>query len=639
MIPVEIEDSDIVEIAGFMGRDFDAPECRQILKARETLDVQAAPGSGKTTLLVAKLALLGARWPHARQGICVLSHTNVARMEVETRLHHHPAGRALLGYPHFIGTIQTFAHQYLALPYLRGLGIAPRSVDDARFTAAAKRLVKLKTFWRVRNHLERHPNTADLTLASLTLSGPSLDLVCDGSLPGAQTDTFKNFEDLKTQLAADGVFRFKDMFAIAQRALRDVPQLAEAVSTRFPVVFFDEMQDTDALQEAFAQAAFGNRSTVQRFGDCNQGIFDESDRAHTPSRFPGADAIDLSHSRRFGPRIAAAASTLTVVRSQEIVGNPERAEKQHAIFLFDQACVDRVLPAFGAHILAEFPAPLPAGFVAKAVAFRKAGEGKSWPRHLGDYWPDFDASQTSRSSGMNTLIGYVRRARAVLSEDRALHAAASIIWEGLVSFLHSHGCELSTGEPIGKKSVLRALDEAAPDASILLLAAVHDCCLGPTLTEASWKTIVQSFVTSLRSLASTVAVTDDFLIWNSHPPMVGNVEVRRRNIFEHLAGARSVQVDLNTIAGVKGETHDATLVLTTSKSKVFDLREALGPLSGTATARTVTTIPPQLMNLFVGITRPKSLLCLAVVADHITEAQKSALIANGWLIQDLRPLG
>jgi DNA helicase II / ATP-dependent DNA helicase PcrA len=638
MIPVEIEDADIDEIASFMGRDFDAADCRRILKARNSLDVQAAPGSGKTTLLVAKLALLGARWPYTRQGVCVLSHTNVARVEVETRLHHHPAGRALLGYPHFIGTIQTFAHQYLALPYLRGLGISPRSIDDARFTAAAKRLAKLKTFWRVRNHLERHPNTADLTLASLTLSGPDLDLACDGTLPGPQTDTFKDFEQLKTQLASDGVYRFKDMFAIAQRALREVPHLAEAVSTRFPVVFFDEMQDTDALQEAFAQLAFGDRSIIQRFGDCNQGIFDGSDRAQTSSSFPLADAIDLSHSRRFGPRIAAAASTLTVVRIQKIVGNNDRAEKRHAIFLFDQSCVDQVLPAFGDHVLAEFPAPLASPLVVKAVALRKTGEGASWPRHLGDYWPDFDATQTSRLNGLNNLIGYVRRARVVLAEDGALHAAAPIIWEGVTALLHNHNCELPTGESIGKRSVLRALDEAAPDASAGLLAALRDCCLGPPLAEANWKAIVQHLVTSLKPLVSTASTADDFLCWDAEVPAVDEKQVDRRNTYEHLADGRSVAIDLNTIAGVKGETHDATLVLTSSKSKLYDLKEALGPLSGTSVARTAKSIPPQLRNLFVGITRPKSLLCLAVVAEHITEAQKSALIGNGWLVQDLRGL-
>ena len=48
--------------------------------------VQACPGSGKTTTLVAKLAILADRIPNDGRGICVLSHTNVAREEIEKKL-------------------------------------------------------------------------------------------------------------------------------------------------------------------------------------------------------------------------------------------------------------------------------------------------------------------------------------------------------------------------------------------------------------------------------------------------------------------------------------------------------------------------------------------------------------------------
>ena len=52
----------------------------------DSLDVEACPGSGKTTLLVAKLAILANRWQPKQQGICVISHTNAARLEIGERL-------------------------------------------------------------------------------------------------------------------------------------------------------------------------------------------------------------------------------------------------------------------------------------------------------------------------------------------------------------------------------------------------------------------------------------------------------------------------------------------------------------------------------------------------------------------------
>ena len=64
--------------------DFDDEDQRNVLTSSTSCDVQAAPGNGKTTLIVAKLALLSLTWASRTQGVCVISHTNVARDEVET---------------------------------------------------------------------------------------------------------------------------------------------------------------------------------------------------------------------------------------------------------------------------------------------------------------------------------------------------------------------------------------------------------------------------------------------------------------------------------------------------------------------------------------------------------------------------
>lgn len=65
-------------------------ERRVILRNMSRVDVRACPGSGKTTLLVAKLAILTAKWKARSRGICVLSHTNVARAEIQSRFGQFP---------------------------------------------------------------------------------------------------------------------------------------------------------------------------------------------------------------------------------------------------------------------------------------------------------------------------------------------------------------------------------------------------------------------------------------------------------------------------------------------------------------------------------------------------------------------
>ena len=135
-VPV-ITDSDIewvcdvlgLPLTAFSGADGRDPRLL-IIRSMNTLDIEACPGSGKTTLLVAKLAILARKWAESRRGICVLSHTNVARQEIETHLGNTAAGQSLLSYPHFIGTIHGFVNEFLALPWLRSLGYLIEMIDD-----------------------------------------------------------------------------------------------------------------------------------------------------------------------------------------------------------------------------------------------------------------------------------------------------------------------------------------------------------------------------------------------------------------------------------------------------------------------------------------------------------------------------
>ena len=61
-------------------------------------------------------------------GVCVLSHTNVAIDEIKLRLPED--ANKLLGYPNFVGTIQTFIDRFIVLPYIRTITSEPLQVVD-----------------------------------------------------------------------------------------------------------------------------------------------------------------------------------------------------------------------------------------------------------------------------------------------------------------------------------------------------------------------------------------------------------------------------------------------------------------------------------------------------------------------------
>ncbi|MFD2831425.1 UvrD-helicase domain-containing protein [Corticicoccus populi] len=105
-------------------------ERRDIIKCLEKKDIRACPGSGKTTTLLAKLAIISKKLPlENNDGICVLTHTNVAINEIKTKLGIN--GLKLFSHPNNCSTIQSFVNKYLAIPaYINILGKRPNRIDD-----------------------------------------------------------------------------------------------------------------------------------------------------------------------------------------------------------------------------------------------------------------------------------------------------------------------------------------------------------------------------------------------------------------------------------------------------------------------------------------------------------------------------
>ena len=115
---IDITESDIEYAKKILlaeGQNFD-DERRAFIKNLEVIDLQAVPGSGKTTALLAKLLILERKLPFAdNSGILVLSHTNTAIDEIKHKIKLYCP--KLFRYPNFIGTIQSFVDEFLAIPY------------------------------------------------------------------------------------------------------------------------------------------------------------------------------------------------------------------------------------------------------------------------------------------------------------------------------------------------------------------------------------------------------------------------------------------------------------------------------------------------------------------------------------------
>jgi hypothetical protein len=105
--------------------------------------------------------------------------------------------------------------------------------------------------------------------------------------------------------------------------------------------------------------------------------------------------------------------------------------------------------------------------------------------------------------------------------------------------------------------------------------------------------------------------------------------------------ADEVTVKLGSIHSVKGRTVDAILVLETEvfrhPKSAMDLETVLPHAFGVA-ERDFSAEDVQLSaatNVFVGVTRPRELLALALRREVASDAMRAAALRQGWLIRDL----
>lgn len=239
MLPIiEITDEDINYAESILlpiGKVFD-DERREFIRNLSTIDLQAVPGSGKTTALLAKLLILETKIPlHNGSGVLVLSHTNAAIDEVKERIQRYCP--KLFRYPNFIGTIQSFVNEFLAIPYyVLKIGKKPTRIDqDIYFD----QIDFLLSFGAKKALTSRLGNNFQNVLSDLFI-GQNKKLIhfyTDNEIQipklGNHTATYKELFNIKNNLLKNGILSFNDCYALAKRYIQNYPFIKKIISKRF----------------------------------------------------------------------------------------------------------------------------------------------------------------------------------------------------------------------------------------------------------------------------------------------------------------------------------------------------------------------------------------------------------------------
>ena len=644
-----IDDSDVawacdalgLPIGAFGEAGDDDSRCR-IMRSMKTLDVEACPGSGKTTLLVAKLAILSRKWRSQRHGLCVLSHTNVARREIETRLGNTTAGQRLLAYPHFVGTIHRFVNEFLALPWLRSLGYHIDRIDDE--VCLRRRWTKLPRHIRIgleRNrHSEQNLRFRDTSFALQSLRWGRGTLRAD-------TETYRTIRDACIATVQEGYLCHDETFIWAHDALDHVPSIVDSIRKRFRLLFVDEVQDNNALQDELLYRVFlegDHPVTRQRFGDSNQSIYQYvgQSRSDFVDGFPAsAIRVDMPSSYRFGQSIADLVEPLAV-DPQSVRGMRRNShDGLHSVFLFGDDTIGDVLRCYAGYLATIFSeSELRDGLFTAIGAVHRSEEDDKSPRSVRHYWRPYDHNINNSERIPNNFVGCVGLGNQVARLSGEVYSMVEVVAEGLLRVSRVLRPEMKTiAKGSRHRRVLELLgdDHRSRQAYMLLVRrlCVDRIALTKECWECSWKPVVTQIVDAIGGPIDNRSAGQRFLAWQETVAdtrqCVGSG--RSDNIYRHVVDGIEVRVRVGSIHAAKGETHTSTLVLDTfyRTHHLKSLKTWLGgqKIGGADVARSMQS---RLRLHYVAMSRPSRLLCIAVREDALSQADVESLERRGWRV-------
>lgn len=669
-----VSDADIEYAEGVLLRDGESfdEERRIFIRNLGTLDLQAVPGSGKTTALLAKLLILDRYLPFKDgSGILVISHTNAAIDEIKGRIGSHCT--SLFRYPNFIGTIQSFVDQFLAVPfYADKYKKLPLRIDDDIYNQRfSKPPFKIKDFTQQENsNARRYLMATPKTLRWSLIGGKTLltDGYCgtliDFKKPKGNTKP-ENYTDwspeeknrvrlwiskFKVQILNAGCLCYDDAYLFASASLLRNPPLRQLLQKRFSHVFVDEMQDMEKHQHDLLEDVFfdGGRSVAafQRIGDKNQSIFDGKDARGLAFWIDRGTVLELNGSYRLSPALAAIVSCFAV-SPLKIEGRGRNDDgtdisiKPHLI-VYSDSTQDQVISRYAAVVQTlldngTIPASLHNKYKAIAWATQK-GAGKV---RLCDYYPNFSREEQQQRPDHQNLESYISNYD---KSDQTLSSVERSIGNALLRILREEGIVDMDGALYSKVRMREFLKESKPDYWTVHQAKIYEWCMSVVRGDgpAALLDIRNCLPMFLLQFGKQISASANFVngMGDAAVPAVPAVPAVLRVAASKKAAnvllCGSFEVEVSTVHRVKGETHTATLYMETFYERGaggnYESERLSSSLSGNAVAANAHNLIKQSAKMvYVGFSRPTHLLCFAVHERRFTKFEAD-LVGEKWAI-------
>lgn len=629
---IQISDAEIKCLEERFGFPFNEGQ-KKLLRHWHSVDIQACPGSGKTTTLAAKLILLTSKIPSSfSQGICIITHTNIAVEEIRSKLG--DSAKTFFQYPNHFGTIQSFVDKFLAIPYYKNIyKKSPRIVDEHIYDAEICNMFELV----VNNTIEFLTVRRNIFLGGLSYNrhnfgvSKTVNDIDHYVVNGLKEDTSKKYINrisaAKDKLLAQGYLKYDEAYALAFRYIREQPDVLDAIRTRFPIVFVDEMQDMEEHQSEIINLLFSAGSIIQKIGDINQSIFSSKakneDIQWKPVIHPD---IRLSHSNRLSNHLADLVKDICCI-PQEISGWNNLNPIKPVIFVYDHGNILQVKDKFASKVISN---NLHKKGAIKVIGSR-IGESRL---NIASYWPEFNRKYEKSD--------YINLATYLLDIQMRIPSIYNIkpIRQ---QFLFAFCTALKIGKvkhPVTKfyftpHSFIKFLTDSGQAEKILKMDVRIASWILEIKEGKSIKSQLQNYTRSILNHFQATESPELEAFFSDHE--LSLKEERPENmIYSYQGEEEALEIHFDTIHGVKGETHTATLYLETY-NKLYDiggkmLNFLVADIAGRNKQRKDKACYRRLPHAYVAITRATHFFAIAVHNDRFLQMHRTYFEASesGW---------
>lgn len=247
----------------------------------ENIFLSACAGSGKTEVVGMKSAYEIKKWSKNKGGIAILTFTNNATDVIKDRIYQFNSSPST--YPHFIGTVSSFIHQYIAQAYGYKHENYISKSNDHSFKIIDKEITANNKSWLNGFKCKYEHKSKSKKIVPVYANNIYLDnknKCCHlkiGKLEYCIEKRNKNFNGLledKYNFLKHGFANYEDMNNIAYKILVMDSKVCSLLSKKFPLIIIDECQDLSWIELQIFDKLMEAGSNLHFAGDINQSIFE-----------------------------------------------------------------------------------------------------------------------------------------------------------------------------------------------------------------------------------------------------------------------------------------------------------------------------------------------------------------------------